>query len=161
AGRAGAVTPDRTARARAGDVEMVEGGTARRVPRLQPEREGSHHLLGLFGPAAARRARLRASRLGRGGGLQSPPPHHPAPADSPAGTLPAGSAARGAPPAGTDAAAGSLEALLDLAARDDAEGLADAPWPPHYRKMEGEAPRVAPSRARPAAGAAKRPPRVK
>ena len=27
-------------------------------------------------------------------------------------------------------------------------GLGDAPWPPHFRKMEGEAPRVAPSRAK-------------
>jgi hypothetical protein len=45
-----------------------------------------------------------------------------------------------------DASAGSLDALLQLAARDEAEGLGDAPWPPHFRKMEGEAPRVAPSR---------------
>jgi hypothetical protein len=41
--------------------------------------------------------------------------------------------------------------LLDIAAKDEAAGLADAPWPPHFRKMEGEAPRVAPSRARSAA----------
>ena len=44
--------------------------------------------------------------------------------------------------------AGSLEKLLELAAKDEAAGLGDAPWPPHFRKMEGEAPRVAPSRAR-------------
>ena len=50
--------------------------------------------------------------------------------------------------AGMDAARAPLDPLLDLAARDDAAGLGDAPWPPHYRKMEGEAPRVAPSRAR-------------
>jgi len=83
------------------------------------------------------------------------------PADFTVATMPTRFAARGDPHAGIDAAAGSLEALLDLAARDDAAGLADAPWPPHYRKMEREEPRVAPSRARPAAGAAKRPPRVK
>jgi hypothetical protein len=47
-----------------------------------------------------------------------------------------------------DAAVGSLEKLLELAARDEAEGLPDAPWPPQYRKMAGEAPRVAPSRAK-------------
>jgi DNA ligase D-like protein (predicted polymerase) len=47
-----------------------------------------------------------------------------------------------------DQHAGSLEALLELAARDESEGLGDAPWPPHFRKMENEAPRVAPSRAR-------------
>src|SRR5262245_3820748 len=43
---------------------------------------------------------------------------------------------------------GSLEKLLDLAAGDEAAGLGDAPWPPHFRKMAGEASRVAPSRAR-------------
>jgi hypothetical protein len=55
----------------------------------------------------------------------------------------------GDPHAGIDAAPGSLEKLLDLAARDETEGLGDAPWPPHFRKMEGEGTRVAPSRARP------------
>jgi bifunctional non-homologous end joining protein LigD len=56
----------------------------------------------------------------------------------------------GDPHASMDAAPGSLKTLLELAARDEAAGLGDAPWPPHFRKMEGEAPRVAPSRARPA-----------
>src|SRR5262245_23451328 len=50
--------------------------------------------------------------------------------------------------AGIDATSGSLEKLLELAAEDEAAGLGDAPWPPHFRKMEGEAPRVQPSRAR-------------
>jgi bifunctional non-homologous end joining protein LigD len=50
--------------------------------------------------------------------------------------------------AGMDVNAGSLEALLDLAAEDEAAGLGDAPWPPHFRKMEREGRRVAPSRAR-------------
>ena len=50
--------------------------------------------------------------------------------------------------AGMDGAVGSLEALLELAARDEHEGLGDAPWPPHFAKAEGEGPRVAPSRAR-------------
>jgi hypothetical protein len=50
--------------------------------------------------------------------------------------------------AGIDGTAGTLDALLELAARDEAAGLGDAPWPPHFRKMDGEAPRVAPSRAR-------------
>jgi DNA ligase D-like protein (predicted polymerase) len=54
-----------------------------------------------------------------------------------------------------DRYAGSLEQLLELAARDESEGLGDAPWPPHFRKMEGEATRVAPSRARPAVPAKK------
>ncbi len=43
------------------------------------------------------------------------------------------------------------KSLLELAAKDEAAGLGDAPWPPHFRKMEGEAPRVAPSRAKSAA----------
>jgi len=47
-----------------------------------------------------------------------------------------------------DAEAGSLESLLELADRDEAAGLGDAPWPPHFRKMAGEASRVAPSRAK-------------
>jgi bifunctional non-homologous end joining protein LigD len=77
------------------------------------------------------------------------------PADFTVATLPARFAARGDPHAGIDEAAGSLDGLLELAARDQAAGLGDAPWPPHFRKMEGEAPRVAPSRARrrPPAGA--------
>jgi len=50
--------------------------------------------------------------------------------------------------AGIDREAGSLDALLELSARQQAEGLGDAPWPPHYRKQRDEGPRVAPSRAR-------------
>ena len=63
-------------------------------------------------------------------------------------TMPERFAAIGDPHRGMDAAAGSLEALLELAARDEAEGLGDAPWPPQYRKMAGEPKRVAPSRAK-------------
>ena len=54
----------------------------------------------------------------------------------------------GDPHAEMDAAPGSLVGLLELAAKDEAAGLGDAPWPPHFRKMEGESPRVAPSRAK-------------
>jgi hypothetical protein len=43
---------------------------------------------------------------------------------------------------------GSIDALLELSERQEGEGLGDAPWPPHYRKQPGEAPRVAPSRRR-------------
>jgi len=50
--------------------------------------------------------------------------------------------------AGIDEAAGSLDALLELSARDEAAGLGDAPWPPNYRKQAGEPPRVQPSRQR-------------
>jgi bifunctional non-homologous end joining protein LigD len=54
----------------------------------------------------------------------------------------------GDPHAEMDRAVGSLDSLLELAARDEASGLGDAPWPPHFRKASGEAPRVAPSRAK-------------
>jgi DNA ligase D-like protein (predicted polymerase) len=73
------------------------------------------------------------------------------PADFTVHTLPKRFAEIGDRHAGMDAAAGSLDGLLELAAHDEAAGLGDAPWPPHFRKMEGEAPRVAPSRARSAA----------
>jgi bifunctional non-homologous end joining protein LigD len=63
-------------------------------------------------------------------------------------TMPERFAKKGNPHADMDAEPGSLEALLDLAAKDEAAGLKDAPWPPHFRKMETEAPRVAPSRAK-------------
>src|SRR5215204_1967458 len=70
------------------------------------------------------------------------------PADFNVVTVPKRFAELGDPHAEMDRAAGSLEKLLELADRDEAEGLGDAPWPPHFVKMTGEAPRVAPSRAR-------------
>ncbi len=69
-------------------------------------------------------------------------------------TVPSRFAKKGDPQAEMDRSPGSLDALLELAARDEAAGLGDAPWPPHFRKMEGEGARVAPSRAK---SAAKRP----
>ena len=50
--------------------------------------------------------------------------------------------------AGIDAVAHSLEPLLELVARHEAEGEGDAPWPPNYAKQPGEPPRVQPSRRR-------------
>ena len=61
-------------------------------------------------------------------------------------TVPKIVAERGDAGAGIDDEVGSLDALLELSARDEAEGLGDAPWPPTYRKQEGEPPRVQPSR---------------
>jgi bifunctional non-homologous end joining protein LigD len=63
-------------------------------------------------------------------------------------TVPGRFAELGDPHAEMDSDAGSLEKLLELAEEDEAAGLGDAPWPPHFRKMAGEATRVAPSRAR-------------
>ncbi|HMJ79555.1 MAG TPA: DNA polymerase domain-containing protein [Candidatus Dormibacteraeota bacterium] len=54
----------------------------------------------------------------------------------------------GDPGAGIDGAAGSLESLLELSARHEAEGFGDAPWPPNYAKTFDEPPRVQPSRRR-------------
>jgi bifunctional non-homologous end joining protein LigD len=79
------------------------------------------------------------------------------PADFTVFTIPERFAQIGDPHAAMDADPGSLEKLLELADKDEAAGLGDAPWPPHFRKMEAEGPRVAPSRAK---TAAKRP-RVK
>jgi bifunctional non-homologous end joining protein LigD len=63
-------------------------------------------------------------------------------------TLPARYTRLGDLAADMDDTAGSLESLLELAARHEAEGLGDAPWPPHYRKQRGEPPRVQPSKRR-------------
>ncbi len=63
-------------------------------------------------------------------------------------TMPARFAAIGDPHAKIDASPGSLEKLLELASRDESSGLGDAPWPPHFKKAEGEGARVAPSRAK-------------
>jgi DNA ligase D-like protein (predicted polymerase) len=70
------------------------------------------------------------------------------PADFTVLTVPGRFRELGDPHRQMDRFAGSLEGLLALAARDEAAGLGDAPWPPHFRKTEGEAPRVAPSRAK-------------
>ena len=83
------------------------------------------------------------------------------PADFNVVTAPRRFAELGDPHAQMDRYAGSLEKLLELAARDESEGLGDAPWPPHFRKTAGEAPRVAPSRARSPASAAKKRARTK
>jgi len=70
------------------------------------------------------------------------------PADFTIFTVPHRFAQVGDPHSDMDASPGSLEKLLEIADRDEAAGLGDAPWPPHFRKMESEAPRVAPSRAK-------------
>jgi bifunctional non-homologous end joining protein LigD len=75
-------------------------------------------------------------------------------------TVPARLAQVGDPWARMDDAAGSLEPLLERAATDEAAGLPDAPWPPHFVRQAGEEPRVQPSKRRggPAPGPALPPP---
>jgi len=70
------------------------------------------------------------------------------PADFTMFTVPQRFSKIGDPHAGINDAPGSIEKLLELADKDEAAGLGDAPWPPHFRKMAGEASRVAPSRAK-------------
>jgi bifunctional non-homologous end joining protein LigD len=67
-------------------------------------------------------------------------------------TVPARLRESGDPSAEIDEHPGSLAKLLELAARDELEGLGDAPWPPHFRKQKNEPSRVQPSRARKAKG---------
>src|SRR6201986_1355205 len=64
-------------------------------------------------------------------------------------TVPERFASVGDPWAGMDEAVGSIASLLELAERDEAAGLPDAPWPPHFVRQAGEAPRVQPSKRRP------------
>ena len=144
-----AVARDRAARARARDARS--GGrrsatacssTTTRTPRIAPPAR----------PTRCARCPTRACR--RRSHWDEVPDCEPA--DFTVLTVPERFAEIGDPHAGMDARAGSLETLLELAARDEAAGLGDAPWPPHFRKMEGEAPRVAPSRARKPATAARR-----
>ena len=54
----------------------------------------------------------------------------------------------GDPGASIDEVTFGLEPLLELAYRDEGEGIGDAPWPPHFPKAEGEPPRVQPSKRR-------------
>jgi DNA ligase D-like protein (predicted polymerase) len=70
------------------------------------------------------------------------------PADFTLVTMPKRFATLGDRHAGIDDQPGSLEALLELSARHEKEGLGDAPWPPHYRKQRGEPARVQPSKRR-------------
>ncbi|HSV65064.1 MAG TPA: non-homologous end-joining DNA ligase [Mycobacteriales bacterium] len=71
------------------------------------------------------------------------------PADFTVRTVPGRYAELGDLTAGIDDVPHSIEPLLEWAERDQRDrGLEDAPYPPHFPKMDGEPPRVAPSRAR-------------
>ncbi len=71
-----------------------------------------------------------------------------APEDFTVSTMPARFAAVGDRHAGINDVAHSLQPLLDMYERDQAEGQGDMPYPPDYPKMPGEPKRVQPSRAR-------------
>ena len=69
--RARVCARSRAACARSGDEQVVERGTSRCVPRLQPEREGSHRRRGILGAAQTRRARVGAALVGRDRGMRA------------------------------------------------------------------------------------------
>ena len=103
----------------------ASSSTTTRTPRTAPSPR-------LLGAADARRARVGAADVGRGRRLRSRGLHAGA-------RCRRGSPSVGDRHAGIDDAPGSLDALLELSARQEAEGLGDAPWPPHYRKQDGRA----------------------
>jgi DNA ligase D-like protein (predicted polymerase) len=70
------------------------------------------------------------------------------PSDFTLATMPARFEAIGDRHEGIDDHPGTLDTLLEVSARHEREGLGDAPWPPHYRKQDGEPPRVQPSKRR-------------
>jgi bifunctional non-homologous end joining protein LigD len=65
------------------------------------------------------------------------------PADFTLATMPTRFQQLGDAHAGIDAHPGSIASLLELF---DAQGLGDAPWPPHYKRQSTEPPRVQPSK---------------
>ena len=70
------------------------------------------------------------------------------PAEFTLSTMPARFASVGHLHDGMDARPCTLAPLLELSARHEREGLGDAPWPPHFRKQQGEPVRAQPSRRR-------------
>ena len=64
------------------------------------------------------------------------------PADFTLVTMPARFAKVGDRHKGIDDAVCSLDKLLELSGKHEKEGMGDAPWPPHYKKQEGEPSRV-------------------
>jgi hypothetical protein len=80
------------------------------------------------------------------------------PADFTLVTMPSRFADVGDRHKGIDDAVCSLDKLLDLSGKHEKDGMGDAPWPPHYKKQEGEPMRVQPSRAKnePSAGKSRR-----
>ena len=152
--RARARARGRAPHARARDHGVVEGGAHRRLPRLQPERARPHRRLAVLGARGARREGVLPAALGRGRRRRA---RGPAPGHRP--RAPARGRRRAARRSTTSTTRSTP--LLDLARRDEEEGLGDAPWPPHFAKQAGE-PRAraaepgARRRTRPAASAGTR-----
>ena len=107
-----------------GDDEVVEGGARRaHLRRLQPERPRPHDRLGLQHPPQAGRAGLRARRLGRAARGRARGLHG-------GDRCPRASPSAGTSTPAIDDVAHSLQPLLDMYARDEAEGEGgDMPYP--------------------------------
>ena len=121
---------------------LVEGRAARRLHRLQPEREGPHSRVRILGAANAGRT-----------SLSRPLTWDEVPAVDPAAFTLGDRSGQRSPGSETraersDEAVGSLDGLLDLSARQEAAGLGEAPWPPRYPQAGRRAARVMPSRRR-------------
>ncbi len=123
------------------DVEVVEGGAPRRLPRLQPEREGPDRRLRLLRAAHPRRPRLVPAALGRG--RRTAPSRTSRSRRSRRSTR---SAATPGPASTGPSARWTRCWSCPHATRPRAR--ATRPWPPNYAKQEGEPPRVQPSRKR-------------
>ena len=139
----GARSRRRTPRPHARDLEVVEGGTPRRISRLQPECQGPHHRLRLLGAAFVRRARLRTADVG--GACQRPTPQTSRCSQCRLGAS-LERAIRTPPWMRTHR---RWSRCRSLAAQDEASVWRDAPWPPHFVKQEGEGKRVQPSKTKP------------
>ncbi len=122
------------------DLQVVEGGAPRRLRRLQPERPRPHRRQRLVGAPGCRRARLDATRMGRGRRRRS----------CRAATRHGAGEAEGARRSvGYDRRRRPFARLSARARRPRrGRGLGDAPWPPHFRKQKGEPKRVQPSKAK-------------
>jgi bifunctional non-homologous end joining protein LigD len=70
------------------------------------------------------------------------------PADFTLTTMPKRFAEIGDRHSGIDEHPCSLDQVLELSAQQEREGEGDAPWPPNYKKQDGEPPRVQPSKRR-------------
>ena len=96
------------------DEQVVEGGAPRRLPRLQPERQGPDRRLRVLRPAAAGRPGLDAAPLGRGADVVAE--------DFTIATVPGALRRARRRRRGDRRGRGSLEALLELSPRHEARG---------------------------------------
>ena len=113
--------------------QVVEGGAPRRLPRLQPERQGPHGRRRLLGAAEARRARVGAADVGRARRRATR-------RTSRCARCRRASRAIGDRHAGDRRPARARSTRCSSCRRARRrEGLGDAPWPPHYAKQAGRA----------------------